>query len=245
MNKNKLYLLTLILYCPIYWANTPHPKNPLRFSKINTGILLQRYYFNSFHSKDVTSGSSFLLGYHQELTLDGIKNKNFFSIGLEYLYQSFSFDSYYFTQDTFRLYNGKMNFSYQVKLNELNIPLIYKHNFSRENNDVHGIYFSIGLVYRIILPSYMSVSSEGRAVNSYDIRPVFKIPVLNPYTNSYFHGSVGFQKNHPQGNMKMFFEIFCRYGFSPVLINTAQSASNLYFGNYFIGVSFGFKWRRK
>lgn len=234
----------LFVFSVYVFALFSHPKYPLRFSKFNTGILLQRYYYNTFHSKDVSSGISFILGLHQEFAVDGTKNKNFISIGAEYIYQSFSFYSYYFTQDTFRLYNGQMNFKYHVNFNEVGVPIMYKHNFSRENNDVHGIFFSVGYVYRIILPSQVYVSSDGINAGNSSIRPVFKIPVFSKYANSYAHISIGFQKNNPQGKMKMYMELFGRYGFSPFFIRTGYTANNLYFGNYFIGVSLGVKWRR-
>lgn len=221
-----------------------HPKHPVRFSKWNAGILMQRYYYNTYHARNAISGISFLSGFHQEFSLDGIKNKNFMSIGAEYLYQSFSFQSYYFTQDTLRIYDNKMEYTYRVQLNELCVPLLYKHNFSRENNDMQGIYFSAGYVYRILLPSVLVVSKDGQSIDNANFRPEFKIPVLSNYGNSYVHFSVGFQKNNPQGKSRMYVEIFGRYGFSPFYVKTSFSANNLYFGNYFIGFGVGMKWRR-
>lgn len=247
-SKNFFYAHPLYECKKIEKETFPYPvrfqKTPLRFSKLNVGILLQRYYYNTFHSKNLSAGASFLIGYHQELAIDGITNKNFFSIGIEYLRQSFSFNSYYFTQDTFKLYNGQMDYVYNVRINECAIPILYKHNFSRENNDVQGIYFSVGYVYRILLESSLSVSYQGLEQDRKNIRPSFKIGVLNQYANSYVHFSLGFQKNNPQGKMKMYIELFGRYGFSPFLIKTSFTASNLYFGNYFVGVSVGIKWRR-
>ena len=259
--KNFFLLLVLVLYGKnLFYAFTSYDcknvekenffypvrfqKTPMRFSKLNLAILLQRYYYNTFHSKNLNAGVSFLIGYHQELTLDRIKNKNFFSVGIEYLRQSFSFNSYYFTQDTFRLYNGQMDYLYNVRVNECNIPILYKHNFSRENNDVQGIYFSVGYVYRILLESSMTVKYQGLEQDRKSIRPSFKIGVLNKYANSYVHFNIGFQKNNPQGKMKMYIELFGRYGFSPFLVKTSFTANNLYFGNYFVGVSVGIKWRR-
>lgn len=245
--KRIVYLCIFFIFClKNTFASTPlyPPKNPIRFSKFNVGILLQRYSYNKFHSANISSGISYLMALHQEFTLDGMKQKKFLSIGVEYLYHSFSFNSYYFYADSTKLYTGYMNYNYSVKVNEINIPLLYKHNFSRENNDVHGIFFSVGYVYRIILPGHTSVSYNGREQNSQHIRPEFKIPVLNKYANSYAHLSIGYQKNNPMGKMKMYIELFGRYGFSPFLIQTDYTANNLYFGNYFIGVSIGIKWRQ-
>lgn len=220
------------------------PKSPLRFSKMNVGILLQRYYYNRFHSGGLSAGVSYMVGLHQEFAVDGMKQKNFLSIGVEYLQQSFSFQSYYFTQDSMRVYNGIMDYRYYVRINEFCVPFLYKHNFSRENNDVQGVFYSVGYVYRLLVPGNLSVYKEGMLQDAEDIRPRFKIPVWSIYGNSYLHASVGFQKNNPMGKMKMYAEIFGRYGFSPILIGTSFTASNLYFGNYFVGVSVGIKWRR-
>lgn len=220
------------------------PKNPIRFSKWTAGVLLQRYYYNTFHSRDVNAGISFMTGFYQEFAVDGMKNKNFVSVGAEYLYQSFSFSSYYFTQDTMMLYNGKMDYRYHLKINELNIPLLYKHSFGRENNDVSSVYFAVGYIYRILLPSSFAVNKDGMNIKLDKFRPEFKIPVLNRYGNSYAHLSIGFQKNNPQGKMRFFVELFARYGFSPIMFKKNYSANNLYFGNYFLGFSVGMKWRR-
>lgn len=225
------------------YAYLPPPKNSIRFSKVNMAILLQRYTYNSFHCRNTTAGISFMLGLHQELALNRMKQKNFLSIGIEYLHHSLSFQSYYFYEDSVRLYNGKMEYDYRVSINELGIPILYKHNFSKENNDISGIIFSIGYVYRIMLPGFLSVSYNGIGQNDDRIRPPFKIGVLNQYANSYVHLSIGYQKNNPAGKMKMYIEVFGRYGFSPFLVYTNYTATNLYFGNYFLGVSVGFKWR--
>lgn len=221
-----------------------HPKYPVRFSKWNAAILLQRYYYNTYHSRNTNGKISFLIGLHQEFTIDGNKSKNFISIGTEFIYQSFAFQSYYFTQDTLRLYDNRMDYSYRAKIHELCIPLLYKHNFSRENNDMQGIYFSAGYVYRILLPSTLFVSKDGQSIDNANFHPEFKIPVLSNYGNSYAHFSIGFQNNNPQGKSRMYAEIFGRYGFSPFYVKTSFSANNLYFGNYFIGFSVGMKWRR-
>lgn len=219
------------------------PKNPIRFSKITAGILLQQYYYNHFHSGNLSAGVSYMIGFHQEFAVDGIKQKNFLSFGAEYLHQSFSFQSYYFRQDSMRVYNGIMNYRYYVSINEFCVPFLYKHNFSRENNDVQGVFYSVGYVYRILMPGKLSVHKEGMQQDAEDIRPRFKIPVWSIYGNSYVQASVGFQKNNPMGKMKMYAEVFGRYGFSPILIYTSFTASNLYFGNYFVGLSVGIKWR--
>ncbi|GIV26341.1 MAG: hypothetical protein KatS3mg027_0155 [Bacteroidia bacterium] len=220
------------------------PKNPIRYSKFNTAVLLQRYYYNQFHSQNLKSGISFLVAYHQEFALHRMKQKNFISIGTEYSYRSFSFQSYYFTQDTFRVYDGKMNYTYQVKAQELNIPILYKHNFSNEVNDVHGLFISLGYIYRISLPTKILVNQDGRFIDEQTLRPKFKIPVLSPFANSYAQLSLGYQNNNPNGKMKMFIECVVRYGFSPILLKTNFSANNLFFGNYFLGINMGFKWRR-
>ncbi len=220
------------------------PKNPIRHSKFNTAILLQQYYYNTFHSQNLKSGISFLVAYHQEFALHKMKQKNFVSIGIEYSYRSFSFQSYYFTQDTFRVYDGKMNYTYQVKAQECNIPVLYKHNFSNEANDVHGVFVALGYVYRINLPANILVNQDGRSIEETTLRPAFKIPVLSAYANSYAQFSIGYQNNNPNGKMKIYIEGIVRYGFSPIMIKTNFSASNLFFGNYFIGINVGFKWRR-
>jgi hypothetical protein len=240
----KKHIYIFIFICVSVVVHAGHPRHPVRFSKWNTGILLQKYYYNTYHSKNAERKISFLIGLHQEFTIDGNKNKNFISIGTEFIYQSFAFQSYYFTQDTLRLYNNRMDYSYRVRVNELCIPLLYKHNFSRENNDIQGIYFSVGYVYRVLLPSSLDVSKDGQNIDNTKFRPEFKIPVFNNYGNSYVHLSIGFQKNNPQGKSKMYAEIFGRYGFSPFYVKTSFSANNLYFGNYFIGFSVGIKWRR-
>ncbi len=204
---------------------------------------MQKYSFNAFHSRNINSGISYLLAYHQEFTLDKSRQKNFFSIGIEYLYHSFSFDSYYFKNDSVQLYNGKMDYNYLVRMNETGFPLLYKHNFSRENNDMSGIILSVGYVYRVMLPASVFVRYKGIKQENITIRPTFKVPVLSKYANSYAHWSIGYQKNNPAGKMKMYFEIYIRYGFSPFLIQTNYSANSLYFGNYFIGANIGIKWK--
>ncbi len=244
----RLFYLWIIFVGALFYLtakaeNLPIPKNFIRFSKCNTAVLLQRYSFNRFHSQNVSAGISYLIGLLQEFTLDGMRQKNFLSIGTEYLHHSFSFNSYYFYLDSVKLYDGKMDYTYHVKVNEITIPLLFKHNFSRENNDVHGIFYSIGYVYRIIIPGSITVSYNGLEQNYEKYRPHFKIGVMNKYSNSYVHMGIGYQKNNPMGKIKMYIECFGRYGFSPFLIKTDYTANSLFFGNYFVGISIGFKWR--
>lgn len=235
-------LFVMILYMQ---ALPPYGnKNYLRYSRFNVAILMQKYNYNTYHSTNLSSGLSFLAAYHQEFALNKMKQKNFISIGVEFLYRSFSFNSYYFKDDSIRLYNGNMNYTYYAKINELNFPLLYKHNFSRENNDVHGVYFSVGYVYRVCLPSYIYVNFNGENQDIVKFRPQFKIGVISPNANSYVHVSLGYQKNHPSGKTKLFAEIVARYGFSPIIIKDDYTPNNLYFGNYFLGFSVGLKWRQ-
>ncbi|HPQ08973.1 MAG TPA: hypothetical protein PK995_07070 [Bacteroidia bacterium] len=242
--KSVFYFLIMFLFIIGKGFTQKSPKNPIRFSKLSTSILLQRYNYNTFHSSSLSTGISYMIGFHQEFALNKLKQKDFLSFGVEYLYHSYSFRSYYFTQDTFRYYNGQMNYSYSIKQNELCIPLLYKHNFSNENNDLQGIYFQVGYVYRLLLPSTMYVSYDGQNIDVEKFHPTFKNPVVYQNGNSYAHLSIGFQKNNPQGKMKFYFEIFGRYGFSPYFIKTYNTPNNLYFQNYFLGVCFGIKWRR-
>ncbi len=244
--QKSISLLILTLYSVYGIADNFHQpskyKNAWRFSKVNVGVLYQIYTRNTYHSAEAQYGMSYLFGYHNEFALNKQKQNKFISIGIEWMHHSFSYSSYYFYPDSIKLYTGNMNYRYYASMNELNFPIQYKYCFSRENNDIHGMYFCLGYIYRVTLLSHLSASFKGSEVNSSSLRPPFKIGVLSPYANSYAGISVGYQKNNPLGRMRMFMELYARYSFSPFLINTDYTANSLYFNNYTIGIALGVKW---
>ena len=183
---------------------------------------------------------SFCFSIKEEFRLDK-KNKDFIMIGAEYMLHGVSFNSYYFYSDSLKLYNGNMNYKYQLTLHELDFPIQLKHSFQKETNAIFSSYIFAGYVYRWVVASNLKVENNETELVNQEERITFKSPVFNPVNSSFLTAGIGFQKNTPLNYKAVFAELQFRYGLSPFYFYENFAPTSLYTSNHFIYLTVGFK----
>jgi len=215
-------------------------KNPRVQTKISVSPVLGFYKANKHHAGKATQKMAFCISLKEEIRIDK-KSKSFIAIGLDYMSHGVKFGSYYFPQDSLKLYNGNLNATYNLTVQELNIPILLKRSFQRENNALLSGYVFAGYSYRVLLKSKLTVSYYGDEVAYDDGNLQFKIPALSKTGSSFLLAGAGFQKNNPNKHKSVYAELQLKYGLSPLYINQPYGPTSLYISSHFLLLTVGVK----
>lgn len=216
-------------------------KNPVVKTRFGISPVLSLYKSNKNHTTGTKPKMAFHFSWKEEIRLDK-NNRNFFMVGAEYIFHGVNFDSYYFYEDSLKLYTPeRLKYKYSLTIHELDFPIQLKHSFQKETNTIFSSYIFAGYCYRFLVDSRLKVSENGNElVNQYE--PLkFKNPAFNPANSSFLNMGAGFQKNTPLRHNAVFAEIQFRYGLSPFYFNESFSASSLYTTSHFLLITVGFK----
>lgn len=170
-------------------------------------------------------------------------HRMFLHTGAAYQFYGFNMRSYYFDQDTLRLYDKNFNYNYSISMHEIFLPLHFKMAFNKENNSLYSGYFIAGYDLRYLLPAKVNVDQEGSSVHSSTENIKFKLPLLGYSINSGVCFALGWQKNTINNSRSGFFtELRFRYGFSRLYFHSDYSANSIYFSatqlNLVLGIKF-------
>lgn len=215
--------------------------NPIVKTRIGISPVLGFYKTNKNH----TSGAKPKMAYHfslkEEIRLDR-NNQNFLMIGAEYMFHGVNFNSYYFYQDSLKLYTPeRLKYKYSITVHELDFPIQVKHSFQKETNSIYSAYIYAGYCYRWIIESHLKVSDNGN--NLWDrYEPLkFKNPSFNPVNSSFLNCGAGFQKNTSLLHNAVYAEIQFRYGLSPFYFNQSFAPSSMFINSHFLLITVGIK----
>jgi hypothetical protein len=215
-------------------------KNPLVKTRIGISPVIGLYKPNKNHTKNTQQKKSFCISVREEFRLDKT-NREFLMIGAEYMLHGLSFNSYYFYSDSLKLYNGAMNYRYNLTLHEIDFPILLKHSFQKETNKIYSSYIFAGYNYRCIIASQLKVNNNGNELVNSRQKITFKSPAFNPVNSSFFCAGFGIQKNIPLDYRAFFAEIQFKYGLSPFYFNDNFTPSSLYTTGHFIYATVGYK----
>lgn len=215
-------------------------KNPLVKNRIGISPVIGLYKPNKNHTKNTQQKKSFCISVREEFRLDKT-NREFLMIGAEYMLHGLSFNSYYFYSDSLKLYNGNMNYKYNLTLHEIDFPILLKHSFQKETNKIYSSYIFAGYCYRWMVASRLKVDYNGNELISANQKITFKSPAFNPVNSSFFSAGFGIQKNIPLDYRAFFAEVQVRYGLSPFYFNDSFTPSSLYTTSHFFHATVGYK----
>jgi len=216
-------------------------KNPIVKTRFGISPVLGLYNANKNHTTGTKPKMAFHFSWKEEIRLDN-NNQNFLLVGAEYLFHGVNFNSYYFYQDSLKLYTpDRLKYQYSLTMHELDFPIQLKHSFQKETNALISSYIFAGYCFRWLVDSRLKVSENGNEiVNQYEVLK-FKNPAFNPVNSSFLNVGAGFQKNTLLSHNAVFAEIQFRYGLSPFYFNESFSPTSLYTSSHFIFVTVGFK----
>lgn len=215
-------------------------KNPVVKTRLSFSPIIGLYTNNKKHTQGTRQKMAFCISIKEEIRLDK-KNQSFLFIGAEYLNHGVNFNSYYFYEDSLKLYNNNMRYRYSLSIQEINFPIQFKYSFQRENNAIFSSYLFGGYCYRWLIANKLNVTENGNELASTQTNLRFKIPAFGIYNNSFLSVGFGAQKNTPLKHNAVFAELQFRYGLSPMYFQEKYSASNLFINSHFLLLTVGIK----
>ncbi len=238
----------LILFLVLFWVGgllaqrgqNNAQKNPRIQTKISVSPVLAFYKVNRHHAGKATQKMAFCFSVKEEIRIDK-KSQSFIAIGVEYFLHGLKFNSYYFPKDSIKLYNGNMNATYNLTIQEIDFPVLIKRSFQRENNALLSGYFFASYSYRLLIKSQLSVSYYGDEAAYDNGNLQFKIPAFSTNASSFLSAGAGFQKNNPNKHKSVYGEIQYKYGLSPLYIKQKYAPSSLFISSHFVCLTVGIK----
>lgn len=240
-----LTLISIAIPCfssdPIRFFTRSEKKSPIARTRIMIAPVISFYKINKNHSSGARQKMSGVFCIKEEFRLNH-QHTMFFSIGAEYFVHGVNFFSYYFKPDSLQLYNGEMNYSYDLYIHELDIPLQLKISFKRENNSLVTPYVMFGYHLRTLLFGMVKVKENGEQIVKKQEDLVFKNPLIGKHNNPFVSLTVGIQKNNPNTTKTCIFaEASFKFGFSPYLLKDTFTPSSLYLNGNHLSIGAGMK----
>jgi len=238
-----IVLLVIILLSGTVYGFKPTPKKDGHGKgiRLSIGPVVGFYTVNKNHSKAANPKPGAIAGFRKEIRF-GRDYRTFFLWGVDYMFHGLSFQSYYFPQDSLKLYDKKFIYKYSLYVQELHLPLQVKYSFKRENNSLFSPYFMIGYHLRYLLPANLKVTQNGKEIIADHPQMKFKNFLGSEQINAFVSASFGYQKNNTAGSKGGFFvELNYRYSFSSYYFQTDYSASSLFINSSHLTLQLGLK----
>jgi hypothetical protein len=215
-------------------------KNPVVKTRISLSPAIGLYRANKNHTSGTKPKMAFCASLKEEIRLNN-SNTSFLMIGVEYMMHGLSYNSYYFKQDSIQFYNKNMSARYDLRLHELDFPILLKYSFAKETNAIFSSYVYAGYCYRWLIANNLKVTNDGETM--FDKQEVikFKSPAFNPVCSSFLNAGIGIQKNTTLRHNAVFAELQFRYALSPFYFNESFAPSSMYMNGHFILFTVGFK----
>jgi hypothetical protein len=209
------------------------------YTRVGIAPVIGFYKLKSYHAVNPKAGMSFSAFIKREQSFDK-SNRAFLSIGLEYLFHTVSYRSYYFNQDTLQLYDGGLNYHYRLNISEFNLPIQAKLTFKSTTNSLYTPYVSAGYNLRYIVDAQARIDQDGAKVKDEYVNLKFQTPFLYEKLNSSLCASFGVQNHRTRSNSTtVFLEICYRYGFSAYYFQTRYSASSVFISSQHLSLNIG------
>ena len=210
-------------------------------TRINFGPVVGFYTINQKHAINPTQKMSLLFGFRREWRVDR-DYKTYLQIGVDYFLHGVNFRSYYFGDDTLKLYDRSYRYSYALTIHELNLPIQFKYLFNREDNSLFSPYVTVAYHFRYLLPGQVRVTENGNLIKKDSPDIVFRTPLVNEKMNAFVSLGIGWQKNNLTASRGSFFaELNYRYGFSQYYFEAEYAASSLYVNGTHVSLQLGLK----
>lgn len=184
------------------------------------------FYKNDPHYTTGTQGNgAYTLGLKAEIPV--LRNAAVLT-GADFIKEGFNFDSYFFAKGYSFLYNGDFFYNHRIDIDELQVPLEYKINFSPETRNIKTFYATLGWMFRYIFYNNAIVTDNrnGKFVweGQNDVTSVFHL--FSPYGSSIIEAALGYQHNTLRSGNAFFFEVEYKYGISPLVYTGNNEGSN-------------------
>ena len=229
-------LLLLSIECS-YAQNGEPP--PFARARIAIGPVISKFK-SDFYAINVQSKPSFIFSFKEEL---GYKQYSSFIVGLEYVYHGSSFTSYYFAPGHSQVYDETYNYLHNLRIHELQLPLLFKYSLNSEIKDVNSVYVFGGWAFRYLALGQSTVISQ---VSNDQLWSGITDLAMENYVitrkgGGLFNAGLGVQRNSRRTGSAIFGELSYKYMISRIYYNGNGVSNNIRFRNSMINFTIGIK----
>lgn len=211
-------------------------------TRVHFGVGYGFYDLNSNHTKYNYSIPGVVVGIRREVHADR-QFKTYIGFGADYFVHGVSFNSYYFSQDSVKVYDkSKMYYNYYLVMHELHLPLQIKFLFKQANNSLFSPYVSLEYHLRYLLPANLQILYKGKSIKQDTPDMFFRNSNLGDKLSSFVSVGFGWQKNNLASSRHSFFmEVNFRYGFAQYYFQEPYAANSLFTNASHVCVMVGYK----
>lgn len=163
--------------------------------------------------------------------------------GADYLNEGLKFDSYYFPLGTLHIFDKNFNYTHQLHISELYVPILFKQSLTDEDKKINSVYFSGGWAFRTMLgTNYKITDKSNGAVVAKGFSPIrlehFRI---NENSGSSLMAGMGMEHRLPGMQKAVFFETFFHYNLSRIKYTGETNSNNILFSDNSLTISVGYE----
>ncbi len=231
-----LFLLPLLSFGQKQKAGEPK----LCYTRAFFGPAIGLYNNNNFHTANTRPGVAIGAGIFEEVHL---YKTVFFVGGIDYMYNSMAFNSYYFEPGYQYLYNNKFDYNYTLKMQEARLNLMLRFVGGDEIKNEFSTYLEAGYVLRCLFNTQMQVTSNlsGDKLFSGTTHADFMGRTLNKKFSSGFRINAGVQHNYLRSHKAWFIQLSYVQGLARFLIHEDFTPASIAIRSSFIQLCLGYK----
>ena len=233
------YVLYFIFFTQQFYAQ--EKKEKFFQTSFYMGPGLSKYKINTNHSDNLKSKPTFNAGVKFMLT---INKSTYYFTSFQILTHGNSFNSYYFSDSSIRIYDKKYEYNYNSRFNDIVMQNGLRYKFTENPQTKKYIYSELGLGVKKRLNSLLDVSSVsyGNSVYYDTSGELFNSQILPKEYGFNLILSTGFDKHFREKKSAYFFELNFQYGLNRFnFINHANFPVNLYLEERFILINTGIR----
>jgi len=221
---------------------TIRPKDIVMKWRASFMSVISFYQPNSDYMGNTKATQGFGLSYKGELNFPESKRAKLI-MGVEYINEGITFDSYYFAPGYSVLYDKSFSFTHKVHLHELYIPILFKQSITSENDHNNSLYFSAGWAFRYMLGSQFKIidKSDSKMVDKGFSNLTIEHDVLTDNGSAALLGGIGMEHRTPDMRQGWIFEVYYRYNLSRHRYIGNNNTNNILFRNNNLTVSVGYE----
>jgi len=163
--------------------------------------------------------------------------------GADYMNEGMRFDSYYFPPGTIKLFDKNYNYTHQLHISEIYVPILFKQSFTDEDKKVNSVYISGGWAFRSMLGTNYKITSkaDGQVVAKGFSKMLVEHHFLTDNSGSSLMAGMGMEHKLPGMKQSVFFETYFHYNLSRIRYIGKDNSNNIYFRNNSLTISVGYE----
>ena len=241
MLKKYLYIsLFFVLPFFVFSQNQKAGEPKVCYTRVTFGPAIGLYSNNNFHTANTRPGIAIGAGIFEEVHL---YKTVYFVGGAEYMFNSLSFNSYYFEPGYQYLYNGKFDYNYSLKIQEARVNLMLRFVGGNEVKNEFSTYLEAGYVLRCLLNTQMQVTSDldGSKLFNGTTQADYQGKTLKNNFSSGFKINGGLQHNYLRSHRAWFVQLSYMHGLAGFLLHEDFMPASVIMKSSFIQLGLGYK----